>query len=168
MTNFFKGKFVTGLVVLATIILAAVAIFTALRLYQLRTQPVAPTAPERPRAAAPVACQQLAFTITTGSPTLTPTGSVTPTQAPSLTITPTTPPGSSPTPTTPPGATSTPTPTTGEIAQNSPTPTGGGSISAVSPTPGGATLPDAGISSITLLSLSTGLLVIIAALMLAL
>lgn len=161
MKEFFKGKFITGLVVIATVILAGVAIFTALRLYQLRTQPVAPTAPKRPRAAAPVACQQLAFNITTPSPS--PTGAITPTPtgtpAPTSSPTPTETPGASPTPT------ATLTPTT--IAQATATPTQSGGIAAASPGPGGETLPDAGTSYITLLSLFAGLLVIIAALILA-
>ncbi|OGM21959.1 hypothetical protein A2863_02520 [Candidatus Woesebacteria bacterium RIFCSPHIGHO2_01_FULL_38_9b] len=46
MKDFLKNKFVTGVVVVATIILAGVAVFTAMRLYQLRNQAVAPTAPE--------------------------------------------------------------------------------------------------------------------------
>lgn len=39
------SKIATGLIVGATFILAGIAIFTALRLYQLRQEPVAPTAP---------------------------------------------------------------------------------------------------------------------------
>ena len=45
-SDFLKKNFVTILMVVATVVLAGVAIFTALRLYQLRSQPVAPTAPE--------------------------------------------------------------------------------------------------------------------------
>ena len=78
MRDFLKNKLVTGLVVIATLILAGVAIFTAVRLYQLRTAPVAPTAPEsRPEASEepkPEACQQLAFTISTPTPTPPSTG----------------------------------------------------------------------------------------------
>ncbi|OGM18373.1 hypothetical protein A2686_04430 [Candidatus Woesebacteria bacterium RIFCSPHIGHO2_01_FULL_38_10] len=48
MREFFKGKLVTGLVVVATVILAAVAIFTALRLYNLRKESVTPTTPSEP------------------------------------------------------------------------------------------------------------------------
>jgi len=58
------GKFGTILIILVTVILAGVAIFTALRLYQLRQQPVAPNVPtSKPEAATvctddvnPVAC----------------------------------------------------------------------------------------------------------------
>lgn len=52
MKNFLKGKFATIAIVIATVILAGIAIFTAVRLYQLRKQAVAPTAPEsKPEAA---------------------------------------------------------------------------------------------------------------------
>jgi len=44
--DFFKKNFVTILVVGATIILAGVAVFTALRLYNLRQEPITPVAPE--------------------------------------------------------------------------------------------------------------------------
>ncbi len=40
-----KKKIVTVLIVIATVILAGVAVFTAIRLYQLREEAVAPTAP---------------------------------------------------------------------------------------------------------------------------
>src|SRR3990170_5796224 len=46
MKEFIKGKFATTLIVIATVILAGVAIFTALRLYQLRKESVSPTSPE--------------------------------------------------------------------------------------------------------------------------
>ncbi len=46
------GKLGTTLIILATVILAGVAIFTAFRLYQLRQQPVAPNVPSsEPKAA---------------------------------------------------------------------------------------------------------------------
>ena len=159
MGDFLKSKFVTAIVVLATIILAGVAIFTALRLYQLRQEAVAPTAPEsqpEARGIRPVACQQLAFTLTTGSsPTPTPTGTVTNTPTPTTTTT------STPTPTEPPTGGGDPTPT------NTPTPTTG-AISAVSPTPGGEALPDAGISTPTIFGVSLGILILMTALLLAL
>ena len=61
-----KKKITTILIVIATIALAGVAVFTAIRLYQLRQEPVAPTAPtSQPAAAAPVSCNALAFTLTT-------------------------------------------------------------------------------------------------------
>src|SRR3989344_8424927 len=152
MRDIFKGKFVTALVVIATVILAGVAIFTAVRLYQLRNQPVAPTAPTSEPGATgnTIACTSLAFTLTENTPTPTVTGTVTPTSSPTLTPTstltttpsPTLPPGVSATPTNPPSATSTATPT----------PTTSGGIAAISPTPGGAALPDAGVNTPTLLA----------------
>jgi uncharacterized repeat protein (TIGR01451 family) len=73
-----KGKIGTLIVVLITLVLAGVAIFTAIRLYQLRQQPVAPNAPtSQPQAAAdqlPPACQ-LSFSLAltpSPSPTATP------------------------------------------------------------------------------------------------
>lgn len=157
MRDFFKSKLATGIIVAATVILAGIAIFTALRLYQLRQEPVAPTAPTEPRATAPepIACQQLAFTLTTEEPTPTPTGEPTPTTTSAPT--PTEPPvgGTDPTPTPTPTTTPTPTPTSGEIA-------------AVSPTPGGDALPDAGVASPTIFGISLGALLLIMSLMLAL
>jgi hypothetical protein len=112
MKEFFKGKFTTALVVIATVILAGVAIFTALRLYQLRQQPVAPTAPARPEATAPetMSCELLTFTITQNTPTPEPTGE------PSLT------PSSSPTPTEPPLGGTSPTPTVSPTSAPTTTP----------------------------------------------
>ncbi len=76
MKNFFKGKIATIIILLATFVLAGVAVFTAIRLYQLRQVSVTPGAPEsQPRAEAtpaPVACS-LTFTLATPTPTPTPT-----------------------------------------------------------------------------------------------
>lgn len=146
-----KKKIVTVLIVIATVILAGVAVFTAIRLYQLRQEAVAPTAPTEPEAAAPVTeeCTQLAFTIgEEPTPTPTPTGTVTPT--PTGTVT--------PTPTSTPGPTATPTsaPTGTPIAQATPTPTEA------------AELPEAGISYPTIIGTGVGILLIIASLLLAL
>lgn len=72
-----KNKVVTTVIVLATVILAGVAIFTAVRLYQLREESVVPTAPESvPEAATledeaiPEACDSLTFTVTPRTPGL--------------------------------------------------------------------------------------------------
>lgn len=46
MKDFFKGKFFTVLTVAVTIVLAGVAIFTAVRLYQLRQESISPVSPE--------------------------------------------------------------------------------------------------------------------------
>ena len=72
MKNFLKGKFGTVVILLFTVILAGVAIFTALRLYQLRQQPVAPNVPSSiPRAQEvtppPAGACTLSFTISSAS-----------------------------------------------------------------------------------------------------
>lgn len=79
-----KNKAITIIIVVATVILAAIAIFTAVRLYQLRQESVSPTAPEsKPQAAIseqdeteaiPEACDNLVFTITPREPGLTCSG----------------------------------------------------------------------------------------------
>lgn len=106
MREFIKGKFVTILVVAATVLLAGVAIFTAVRLYQLRNQSVTPIAPEQPKASTitPPSCKTLTFSINqpTATPTVPPTGVPTTTPANSPTMTPTSVPQSTPTPTLPP------------------------------------------------------------------
>jgi cytoskeletal protein RodZ len=172
MKNFLKGKLVTGVVIIATVILAGVAIFTAMRLYSLRKEGVAPTAPESKPAASQITetqeetatCELLTFNI--NKPTLSPTDEPvsTPTPGPTNSPTPTDPPrgGTSPTPTDTP---SEPTPTS--APQNTPTPTTA-YIAAVSPTPAGATLPNAGLSFPSVITFLGGILVIFIALILAL
>lgn len=133
-----KSKITTILIVIITIILAGVAIFTATRLYNLRDQAVAPTAPtSRPAAQVSTSCEVLTFTITT------PTGSGT----------------SSPTPTSTSSSSPTPTETSTSTSQDSTaTPT-------TTTTP---ELPDAGTSWPTVLGGGLGILVIFGALLLAL
>ena len=46
MKNIFKNKFVTAIIVITTVVLAGIAIFTAMRLYQLRQETVVPTQPQ--------------------------------------------------------------------------------------------------------------------------
>lgn len=100
-----KNKIATIGIIIATLILAGVAIFTAIRLYQLRKEVVAPTAPtSKPKAQeGPIACQALAFTLgqtptptptatATATPTVTPTSSPTGTPEATPTATPTNPP----------------------------------------------------------------------------
>lgn len=87
MKDFLRKNWVTVLIVLATVVLAGIAIFTAIRLYQLRQTNVAPNAPASiPKAAGGVPSQQctLSFTISaaSGSPTPTSTASATPTSSP--------------------------------------------------------------------------------------
>jgi hypothetical protein len=50
MKKFLEGKIATLAIVLVTVTLAGIAIFTAVRLYQLRQEPIAPTAPSEPLA----------------------------------------------------------------------------------------------------------------------
>lgn len=154
-----KKKIVTVLIVIATVILAGVAVYTAIRLYQLRQEAVAPTAPAEPEAAALVIeeCTQLAFTIGE-EPTPTPTETPTPTPTPTGTVTPTPTGTVTPTPTSTPGPTATPTsaPTETPIAQATPTPTEA------------AELPEAGVSYPTIIGAGVGILLIIASLLLAL
>lgn len=65
MKELFKGKLGTILILLATVILAGVAIYTAIRLYQLRQEPVAPNVPSSiPKAAE--FCGGIAGTACTG------------------------------------------------------------------------------------------------------
>ena len=79
-----KNKIATIGIIIATLILAGVAVFTAIRLYQLRQEAVAPTAPtSKPKAAAtPKACTALAFNLGTSTPTPTATATSTPTPTP--------------------------------------------------------------------------------------
>jgi hypothetical protein len=95
MKNITKGKFGTAIILFFTVILAGVAIFTAFRLYQLRSQPVAPNVPSSiPKAqvttTAPTSACSLSFTISaTTTPTPTGTSTATPTPTGTSTATPT-------------------------------------------------------------------------------
>ena len=163
MKDFFKNKIVTVLILIATLVLAGVAIFTAIRLYQLRQQAVAPTAPtSKPEAAAPQACTALTFTIATPTPGGSPTP--TPTPTPTTTGSPTATPSGSPT------STPTATATSSPIVQASPTATStAGPLAQASP---GATaqpsLPEAGTSWPTIVGLGIGVLLLLGSLLLAL
>lgn len=53
-----KKRIVTILIVIATLVLAGVAVFTAIRLYQLRQQSVTPTTPESTPSAATTCTEQ--------------------------------------------------------------------------------------------------------------
>lgn len=69
MKDYLKGKTVTLIIVIAVIILAGIAIFTATRLFQLRNESVSPAAPESTPGAqtvpdvVPSTCQ-LSFSLT--------------------------------------------------------------------------------------------------------
>lgn len=101
-----KKNWYVILIGLTTVILGAIAVMTALRLYQAGNKPVAPNAPESQPAAqtlptptpTPASLCQLAFTLNvpSGTPTPTPINSLTPTPNPSATPTPK--PSATPTP----------------------------------------------------------------------
>ncbi|MFZ3301718.1 MAG: hypothetical protein WA152_03335 [Microgenomates group bacterium] len=81
-----KNKFTVIGIILTTVILAAVAIFTATRLYQTRDTAVAPNAPSsRPAASSVIDACQINFTIltVTPSPSPSPSPSVSPSPSPS-------------------------------------------------------------------------------------
>ena len=105
-----KSKLSKSLILIVTVILAGIAIFTAFKLYQLRQQTVAPNAPSSiPQAASaaatPKACQLLAFSLTTSTPSVSPTPTVTasptptPSPTPTITSSPTSTPSVTPSPT---------------------------------------------------------------------
>ena len=179
MRDFIKNNSVTVLTIVGTIILAVVAVFTAIRLYQLRQRAVAPTAPEKPFAEEisptptvtptapsiqlPPASEQCQVIFEIGgppptetpTPTLTSTPSPTPTNTPTPTKTPTptaTVTGTPP-PTSTPTTTLTPTPTTTALAQASPTPA--------------PELPVVGVPLPTLAAIALGVLLIIVSFILA-
>lgn len=84
-----KGKVATIVILLATFILAGVAIFTAIRIYQLRQTSISPIAPSSKPAAQETTQCSLTFTLgetptasPTSSPTASPTGSPSPTPVP--------------------------------------------------------------------------------------
>lgn len=120
-------------------VLAGIAVFTAVRLYQLRTERVAPTVPQEQ------ALAQIPTSTPTPRPTSTPTVSATGGVSPTGSLTPTATPRLSPT------------------ASVSATPT-----KKVTVTPTGAALPDAGISLPTIIGVSAGLFLLITSVLLAL
>lgn len=83
-----KNKIGTIAVVLVTFVLAGVALFTAMRLYQLRNTSVAPNAPSSQPNAGGASCT-LTFTLATSTSTPTATPSHSPTPTPTRTPTPT-------------------------------------------------------------------------------
>jgi hypothetical protein len=193
MKEFIKKNTVTILIVGATIVLAGVAIFTAIRLYQLRQRAVSPTTPEEPSAANQTTpCEDLTFTIiaqeyTCDSPCETDEQCQTADSnyicydvtgtcrlqdyedeedclPPGATPTPT----PSPTPTPAPGATPTPTPAPGATA--TPTPAPGATSTPVpgataTPTAAAPQLPEAGVNLPTILGISTGVLLLLLSLL---
>lgn len=89
-----KKDWLTILILAATVILAIIAVVTAIRLYQIGKEPVAPTAPKPAPAVAipspeptPVPVCTLEFDIMGTTPTLTVTPPPTPTTTPTSTPT---------------------------------------------------------------------------------
>jgi len=149
--NKLKQNWYLILIGLATVILGIIAVVTAIKLYQLREVPVAPTVPKPAPAREPVEACKLTFNISAVTPTPTPTGTITPTPTGSPTPTPTL--TGTPTPT--PTGTITPTPT-GTIT---PTPTLPPGVTPT-PTPTQVELPKAGVAFPTLGAILGGLLLI--------
>jgi len=159
------SKLGTILIIITTVILAGIAIFTAIRLYELRQEPVAPNVPESlPKAenVAPVNNCSITFTISgpTESPiptlTATPTTTAMATATPLTTLTPTPTGYIAPTPTaTPTKAAATPTSTSVSVNTTTPTPTE-------------ASLPQSGTGWPTLFGAGFGILIILGAILLAL
>lgn len=166
-STFLKKNGVTVVILIATLILAGIAVFTAIRLYQLRQEPVALNQPASTPAAQGNELEnsqcKLSFTIQLA--TSSPTGSASPTTSASSspvsspTISPTTAPTA--TPTQPPtGGNPTPTPKT-------PSPTATAAVQTTSsPTPIG--LPNAGVTLPTLLGIVAGILLLSSAVLIAL
>ncbi len=128
MDGFKKNKILSTIIAFATLMLTVVAIFTAINIYKLKTQPVTPNAPEITMAIITPTTK-----VTTSTPTNSPvTGTPNPTNTPPQKI-----------------ATKTPTPSTSIQTPATITP---------KPTTPSDTLPDAGISHPTIILLTFGVL----------
>lgn len=166
MGNLFKGKLVIGFVIAATVILAGVAIFTAIRLYQTGRSSdklVTSESPSITQEPEIVVAGELSFTIQAQEvdPTPTPTVQI---SSPTPTLIPTAFPTSTPT------STLTPSPTimlttTPTVATSTPTPTVT-RTDIPTPTPTTEQLPDAGSGLPTLLLFGLGIIMISLALVL--
>ncbi len=94
-----KNKITVIGIVLTTIILAGVAIFTAIRLYQTRSTAVAPNVPSSKPAAQEINTCSLSFTLSVSTPTATSTATATATSTSTSSSSPTTTSSSSSSPT---------------------------------------------------------------------
>ncbi len=132
------------IIILVTLVLAGVAVFTALRLYQLRQEPVAPNVPQSTPGATsnPTtdACEAVAFTLEEESPTPTPSSTPQTSNTPVASSTPV--------------ASTTPRPSTTSVATIAPTPA--------------PTLPPAGVATPTLVGIGAAIILLIGAFALAL
>ena len=155
-----KGKVATIIIVISTLILAVIAIFTAIRLYQLRNVSVSPNVPESQPAAVDTVsrCKPLSFAVAcaaTPTPTPTPTPTAEPTEEP--TPTPTPEPTATPTPTAGATATAVPTPTRTPIATST-------SVAQTTPLP----VPATGLNWPSILGIGVGIGAIILSIIIAL
>jgi hypothetical protein len=140
-----KNKATTIIILVITFLLAGVAIFTAIRLYQLRQTSITPTQPEsKPAAQAPSTCV-LTFALSTATGTATATATATGTATATAT------------------STSTSTATSTATSTSTGTPTGTGT-----PGPTQPSLPNSGSSWPTIVGAGLGILVILGSLLLAL
>lgn len=177
MKEFFRNKFSIIVVIISTLVLAGIAIFTAVRLFQLRKESVSPAKPESaPQAQIEdyISCDALLFNITGGTPIPTPTGTGINTPTPTPTRTPG---DGEPTPTPTPTGTddATPTPTPTGTSATTPTPTTSGGTTLTSPGSSSQaqassepTLPESGISWPTIVGLGGASLILLISLILAL
>ena len=162
MKNIFKGKIATAIILLSTFVLAGVAIFTAIRLYQLRQTAVAPNVPSSIPRAAEDTCS-LSFTIS--SPTVTATATATATSTATATATATSTATATATATT----RATATATSGATAVPTATATVKPATNSTStPTPTQPALPQSGTDWPTVLGIGIGILTIVGSLLLAL
>lgn len=136
-----KNKFTIIGIIVTTIILAGVAIFTALRLYQTRDVAIAPNVPSSKPAAQEVSTCSLSFSLT-ATPTATPSATATATATST--------------------ASGSPTATATSTSTSTVNPTGAPTTSPTEPS-----LPVVGTSWPTLLGTGFGVLVIIGSLLLA-
>ncbi|MBI2590902.1 MAG: hypothetical protein HYW33_03445 [Candidatus Blackburnbacteria bacterium] len=161
----------TIILIVSTVVLALVAVGTALWLYQLQSQPVAPNVPEsQPKATAPSQANctsSVNFTLAaagtdspatpTSTPTPTPTRAIGGPVSPTATLTPTPKPTATSTPAATPTSAASSTSTSGSQATATPT-------SATS----SETLPNVGVSWPVVAGISAGALVLFIGILLAL
>lgn len=175
--NFAKNNKVTILILAATIILAGVATFTAVRLYQLRVQPISPASPNTsgaqglPSNFADSQCS-LTFTLNLATPGASGSPRATASGSPRATVSSSASPRATSTASASPnlgvgGLTTTATPSTTPRATASATPRATATTIAVATTTPGQ-LPAAGFALPTLIGIGAAILLLITALALAL
>ncbi len=150
------------LIIVATIVLAGIALFTVWRLYQLRREAIAPTAPKKVPAQEPAPSCTIEFNIAALPTTPTPSPSVSPTPSPSASSKTSPTPTPSPSPSSAPGVTPSPTPAAGAVASPQ-------AKAQSSPSPAAKeTLPVAGVNIPTGVGIMGGIMLLLLGLALAL